>query len=152
MPAGQLYINDQDAYTTWGVSLSNEALTALMTPPPVKDWITNEVRNEDGTRYIQGANVPKVAERTLTLPINLTAPDEGTFYSRYAAFCAVLAGGILTIRTEFADSAHRYKTTYKLLYKSCTQFTQFARQMATFGLSLVEPDPTDRTTQTVNLS
>ena len=140
MPATQLYINGQDAYNTWGVSLTQESLSALMTPPPLKDWITNDVRNEDGVRYIQGTNVPKKNERALTLTMHITAPDETTFFLRYAAFCSeVLDTGLLTIRTQYQPN-----TYYRCVYKSCSQFTQFVRQMATFGLSLVEIDPTNR--------
>ena len=139
MPRNQLFINNKDAYTTWGISMTNEALSALMSPPALKDWITNEMRTEDGTEYVQGAYVPKLKERTFILPISLTAPDETTFHSRYASFCEELASGVLVIRTEFQPTIY-----YRCVYNSCSQFTQFARQMATFGLSLTEPDPSNR--------
>lgn len=137
---GQLFINNQDAYTTWGITMTGEALTALMTPPPLKEWITNEARDESGKQYLTGSGyTPAANERTLTLTINLTARSEVQFLTRYAAFCAVLASGVLHIRTSFQEGV-----VYKCVYKSCSQFTQFRRSMATLGLSLVEPDPTDR--------
>lgn len=38
MAAGELYINNKDAYTTWGISMDTSSLSSLMTPPPMKDF------------------------------------------------------------------------------------------------------------------
>ena len=32
MPQEELFINGKDAYTTWGISMDDTALSALMTP------------------------------------------------------------------------------------------------------------------------
>lgn len=44
---GQLYINDVDV-STYGVSMDSSALSTLMTPPSLKEWVSNECRDEDG--------------------------------------------------------------------------------------------------------
>lgn len=139
MPTGVLYINGKDAYTNWGISLDQNGLTTLMTPPDLKDWVKNEVRTKHGTDYYS-SSVPKVAERKMTLTFNLTAADESQFLSRYAAFCNILKAGKLVIRTSYQSNVY-----YHCLYVSCQQFTEFARQIATFGLQLIEPDPTHHT-------
>lgn len=46
MLTGQLKINGKDAYTTWGVSMDDTSLSALMTPPAVKPYITNDDRTK----------------------------------------------------------------------------------------------------------
>jgi hypothetical protein len=47
---GEFYINDKDAYTTWGISMDTSSLSALMTPPPMKEFIENKSRLENGKR------------------------------------------------------------------------------------------------------
>ena len=54
MREGKLYINNLDAYATYGVFLANDRggtydnLSALMTPPPVKKYTTVDYRERDG--------------------------------------------------------------------------------------------------------
>ena len=53
----ELRINGKDAYTTWGISMDNNALSELMTPSSNKTFIENESRLEHGKRWsspIQG--------------------------------------------------------------------------------------------------
>lgn len=137
MPTGQLFINDKDAFTTWGVSLSDTALSALLTPPPNKPVPENKSRALSGKTLV---NVPrKVDERDLVLIINLIARTERQFFERYNSFCAELAKGKLDIRTGFTGTK-----VFHLEYISCSQFTQFMRGIAQFSLKLNEPDPTNR--------
>lgn len=44
MPQEELFINGKDAYTTWGISMDDTALSALMTPAPNKEFIENKSR------------------------------------------------------------------------------------------------------------
>lgn len=134
MPKGELFINNKDAYTTWGISMDSSALSALMTPPPQKELIENKSRLENGKRVV--ISNQKIDERTLTLSINLTAPDESTFFSRYESFCNELATGVLNIRTKYQPS-----TVYRTIYLSCTQFTQLMRGIAKFSLKVCEYNP-----------
>lgn len=141
MPSGQLFINDIDVYSEYGISMDTSALSTLMTPASKKDWISNEVRDEHGTRYLQGSYIPKDEKKEITIVFQLTAPNETTFFARYIAFCSdILEKGVLNIRTSFQPN-----TLYRCLYESCTQFTQFRRQMAFFSLKLIEPNPQNRT-------
>lgn len=48
MPQEELFINGKDAYTTWGISMDDTALSALMTPAPNKEFIENKSRMEHG--------------------------------------------------------------------------------------------------------
>lgn len=38
---GELFINGRDAYSTWGISMDDTSLSALMTPAPNKEFILN---------------------------------------------------------------------------------------------------------------
>mgnify|MGYP001115761044 CR=1 FL=1 len=78
MPKGELFINNKDSYDNWGISMDTSSLSALMTPPPNKEFIENKSRLEHGKRVI--AATPKVDERSLTLTINLTAKNEDEFF------------------------------------------------------------------------
>lgn len=138
MPKGILKINGLDAYVAWGMSLTTTSLSALMTPAPQKDFVSNKSRNLPGKRSVY-AN-PQPDERQITLTLQLTAPNEAEFFRRYGDFCEQLATGLLVIETAYQPGV-----VYKMEYNSCTQFTQFVRGMASFSLRLTEPDPTDRT-------
>lgn len=138
MPRGQLIINGKDAYTTWGISLDSTALSALLTPPAKKSWVTNDMRTESGTKYDVSA-VPPDSKREITLTISLTAANETQFFERYESFCRELSSGILNIQTSFQNGV-----VYRCVYEQCSQFSQFRQQMAFFSLKLTEPDTTDR--------
>lgn len=134
---GELFINGKDAYTTWGISMDETSLSALMTPPPSKTFIENKSRLEHGKRIIR--TNPKVDERDLTLQINLTAKNEEQFFARYLSFCVELETGSLNIRTKYHPDI-LYRTTYV----SCQQFSEFMRGIGKFVLKLNEPNPKDR--------
>ena len=96
MLKGQLYINGKDAYTAYGIIMSETALSTLMTPAPSKDYINNSSRLVDGKRVFKG-NV-KMDEREMTLSFNMIAKDKDTFLTNYAKFCEeVLAKGEIVL-------------------------------------------------------
>lgn len=143
MPKGELKINGIDAFDAWGVSLSDTALSALMTPAPKKKFISNKSRLIDGKKIIP-AN-PKIDERQVSIAIHLTAPNEETFFERYASFCNdVLALGYMEIETRFQEGV-----IYRMEYESCSQFSQFMRGIAKFTLKLTEPNPNNRGVESV---
>ncbi len=137
MPAGELYINGQDAYTTWGISLDRTGLSALMTPAGQKEVVENESRLENGRRAI--VKSPRVAARDVSLVFNMSARVQELFMARYASFCEQLQTGQLVIRTKYQPT-----TYYKFIYRSCTQFTQTQRELAKVVRRLTEPNPGDR--------
>jgi len=69
----------------------------------------------------------------------MTAPDRGTFLSRYGSFCEELATGQLDIQTVFTGSV-----IYRTIYKDCRQFEQFNGRIGRFVLTLNEPNPSNR--------
>lgn len=136
---GELFINGVDAYTTWGMSLAENSLSALLTPAPNKSLLTNKVRAAHGKEIVTGQTVFK-DERSLTLNLIFTADDKETFFQHYADFCGnVLAGGLVNISTSYQSG-----TVYKCIYESCTQFMQFCQGIGQFTLKLTEYNPNDR--------
>lgn len=140
MPIGELFINGDDAYIEWGMSMDTTSLSTLMTPAPNKDLVENKSRLQDGKRVI--TSNPKKDERTIALSIQFSAANETEFFARYVSFCEVLDAGILNIRTKYQPNVE-----YKMIYLSCQQFTQFMRGIANFVLRLCEPNPADRNFQ-----
>ncbi len=137
MPKGQLKINGKDAYETWGISMDDTSLSALMTPPAVKPYISNDDRTKHGKEYLTAPVY--VDSRDLTLQLNLTAKDEEQFFTRYIAFCEVLAKGVLDIETSFQAGV-----VYHCIYQSCSQFSQFMRGIGKFVLKVTEMNPNNR--------
>lgn len=134
---GELFINNKDAYTAWGISMDDTSLSALMTPPPLKEFVEDSSRMEHG-KHIDISN-PKIDERNLTLQVNLTAKSKDEFFSRYLSFCEELAKGVLDIRTKYQPNI-----TYHTVYLSCSQFSQFMQGIGKFTLRLNEPNPAER--------
>lgn len=138
MLTGQLYINGKDAYMNYGIIMDDTALSTLMTPAPNKEFISNKYRTKDGKHVIK--HNPRLDERDITIGFSMIAKDEETFIANYAKFCEdVLATGEVVINTRYQPNVH-----YRCIYNSCTQFSQFMRQMAKFSLKLNEPDPSNR--------
>ena len=130
-----LTINGKNAYTTFGITMDETSLAALMTPPPMKEGVTSVSRIEHGERPVREAT-PYVDARDLTLQLNITAADETQFLQRYALFCEELKTGWLTLST--------ISGTYTCKYQSCQQFSQFMRGIGKFVLRLREYNPCNR--------
>lgn len=108
-----------------------------MTPPSVKQYITNDDRIRHGKEYL---HTPVYVEsRDLTLQLNLTAKDEEQFFARYASFCDVLAKGVFDIETSYQKGI-----IYHCVYQSCSQFSQFMRGIGKFVLKITEMNPNNR--------
>lgn len=142
---GELFINGQDAYTTWGLSLDETALSTLMTPSPLKALVRNKSQVEDGVEVLgvdsasQATFRPRIDSREITLVINITGDGKDGFLGNYSRFCDVLARGVLNISTIYQPNV-----VYKMIYQSCQQFSQFQMGIGKFTLRLEEPNPTDR--------
>lgn len=135
---GDLFINDKDAYTEWGLSLNPDGVSTLMTPAPNKDIVSNKSRLQHGKRVIN--DNPRKDERNLTLVINIRASSVEEFLSRYESFCNELATGELVISTRYQPGVKYYMN-----YLSCSQFAEYHMGLGKFTLRLNEPNPSKRT-------
>lgn len=135
--AGNLFVNNKDAWLTWGMTLDSKALTALMTPPGMKENIRITSRCMDGSQVIRGN--ARVASRSVTLTVQISAKTKEAFLARYASFCEELKTGFLDIRTGYQPGV-----VYKMEYNSCSQFSEYVLEAAKFTLKLTENNPNDR--------
>ena len=135
MREGKLYINNLDAYATYGVFLANDRggtydnLSALMTPPPVKKYTTVDYRERDGEEV--DVTLPRYEARDVSLRFAMVAESELDFRTRYKAFVDVTETG----------------KTYRLYYQSCpgmvmrTRLRTTGRLAAMWTVKFREPKP-----------
>lgn len=120
-----------------GISLDSSSLGQLMTPPPMKEWVQSESRNEHGVRVVTDSGAtPKKASRDFTLNLNVYGRTESEFLTNYSALCSQLYTGKVDIGV--------LGVTYHCLYVSCQQFSQFMRGVGKFVLRLREYNPNNR--------
>jgi hypothetical protein len=139
------YINSTHT-NTWGVVFGDTSLTALMTLPPKKSYITNKSSLIHGKLVLsKSTNAPKYDERDVSLVFYLRANSLPQFLTRYHAFAQQFDGGEFTLKLEVTEGLTTWTEQYTLLFVSCTQFSQFNGRLGKFTLKVNEPDPTNRT-------
>lgn len=139
---GEFFINGIDA-TTYGITLGDDSFTALLTPPPVKDYVANKSALSHGKQVLNDtAHAPRLDERDVQITLYLHAKDLSQFLARYQEFCKVLQKGRLDLRTKYQPTE-----IYHCIYISCSQFAQFNGRLGKFVLKLNEPNPNNRTVQ-----
>lgn len=136
---GELFINGKDAWVTWGVNMGEGFLDILDAPLPMKDYIQDESRLEDGVR-IDTAD-PKVASREITLGFTIMGSSESDYRSKKAAFQTELQKGKFTVKVPALSSA-----IYNLVYtgKSISYGLSKRRDFGHFTMKCTEPNPADR--------
>ena len=79
------FINGRNIWSTWGAELMDGALEAILTPPPVKDYIENDSRLEHGIQITSSPEICKMDSRELTLPFFITGNSPGMLSAMSAA-------------------------------------------------------------------
>lgn len=130
-------INGYDAQAQYGVVFPPSAINAIMTPASLKEFVTNESRDEDGSRII--FHNPRQAQRELTIEMHLHASSQQQLISRYKQLIRIFEAGMFTI--ELVD--RNPGDIYRFIYESCNSFSMGER-LAKFVLKLIEPNPTNR--------
>lgn len=142
------YINSSTQTTEqrWGVTLAETSLTALMTPAPLKSYITNESALSHGKQVLtDSGNIPKVDARDVQLVFAIRASSLAKFLTQYYSFCEELKKGALDLTLHIWEGDSYIKTTYYLNYVSCSQFSEYNGRLGRFVLKLNEPNPANRT-------
>lgn len=112
MKTNELLINGKDAWNTYRVKMGSGFLNSLEADADNKDYITNAVRTEDGTRVIPIR--PKKAERNVTLEFVVIGTDHADYNERMAAFDALMDNGFVTIQVPSSkDDIYRLFCTRK---------------------------------------
>ena len=134
-----LIINGKDALSEYGVRMGDGFMDSLECPAPLKAYITNSDRLENGVRYAD--TVPKVDERNVTLLFTVDGSSESDFRTKKAAFKAVLYAGSVDISVP-ARSAEVYHLKYT--GKDVSYAGNADDTFCKLSVAFVEPDPTDR--------
>lgn len=139
----ELDINGNNAYTTWGIRLEKGAIASLMTPAPMKEYISNSSRTVHGSQILPSS--AKMNQRDITVQFCLSASSESDYMTKYTAFASVLASGRLVIY----EKKHTNKY-YRCFYVSCSAYQHNINGLSKFTLKLIEPDPSDRGSVTIH--
>ena len=98
---GQLYINEQDAWLTWGAFLVGESLDNLLLPPPPKAYVENNFRSQDG-KQVFIVNTRKDA-RDVEVEFCIVAGTQAEYLTKYRAFVEELRDGSVVLRIPEID-------------------------------------------------
>lgn len=147
MPRGKCEIyNWTDTYdikTTWGVSLSDGAISTLLAPPAAKERVSNTSRLENGKR-IDNTTPMRYESRELTLEMHLIANDFPTLLANYRNFLEAITSSPEGIKLFFYNIyglTSSNKLQFNLKYLSCTPFAVYGGTLAKFAIRFVEENP-----------
>jgi len=134
-----LLINGRNAFTVYGVRMGDGFLDALGTPAPMKEYITDESRLENGRTVI--TEDAKVDYRELNLEFTIMGLSPADYRAKKNAFFAELYKGAVDICVPPES-----RDIYHLVYRgnSPTYAQSRDRCFAKVIIKFEEPDPTNR--------
>ena len=139
MNTNELIINGKDAWTTYRVKMGYGFLDALEADADNKDYITNTVRSEHGTRVVPIR--PKKAERNVTLEFVIVGKDHADYNKRMSAFNALMDNGFVAIQVPSSkDDVYRLYCARKSSSYSRGKGGSIGKK----SIKCIEYDPTNR--------
>lgn len=156
MPQGQLFFKTKntsrqwvDAYTEYGMSLEDGAISEIITPAPMKEGVSNSASTSHGVAYL-GETLGKKNERSLSFNIHILAATEAAGWTAYRRFCReVLDAGY--VQMKIVDGTEPFPTylsgstetagALHLLFVSCQQVGRYRMQLLKWTLTFKEPHP-----------
>lgn len=115
MKNAKIFINNSiiDSEEAFGVFFTDASITALMTPSPLKGYVTNKSSLLAGKQVLPSA--PKVDERDIQLTFGLHASSLARFLMQYHKFCAELEKGSINLLVHIFENDTWIKITYRLV-------------------------------------
>lgn len=123
----------------FGITLVKGWREALLTPAPVKDYVTNDSRLEHGQSIIATPKYAKKDKRDVSISFFLEGKTEEEYLQRYENFLDKIA-----YSGEFCLKVPQLKRIFKLVYSQCSQFGDYGLKRGKFVLKLTEYNPDDR--------
>ncbi len=130
----KLYINGQDAETTWGLRLDGNpsGYDALLAPRSMKEPVTNKNVTAQGAVVVCGTGL--YDERTLSVPCHIVAKGYLDFEAKKNALISTLeTGSALAIEVKrywkvpgTNRTTEETEMTASMYYMGMNQFTEFA--------------------------
>lgn len=140
----QAYIKDNSTNewlgitSTFGALLIRGAYEALLTPPPMKDYIVADSRLRHGSEYLVNTQTAMKKQRELTIYFFIEGSSVEDYLWKYEYFLDTIAKGVIQFKVP------RLGRIYKLVYTSCSKYGNYGEKRGKFALKFIEPDPTDR--------
>lgn len=136
---GELFINGKDAWNVWGVNMGDGFPSAIDAFVPMKGYIENEERSQNGKSVI--LSLRRVASREITLKFTIKGDSPSDFFAKRKAFEQVLQSGYVNVNVPELGSQ-----IYHLVYlgKNVSYAMNRARTFCTVSAKFEEPDPTNR--------
>lgn len=136
---GELFINEKDAWTTWGVNMGEGFLDTLDAPLPMKDYIENDSRLEHGKRML--TTDARVDSRELTLEFTIMGNDQADYRNKRKTFLSELQQGAFTLSVPALG-----EEVYHLVYtgKNISYDISLDRTFGRMSSKFTEPNPADR--------
>ncbi len=131
---GDLFINTKDAWTTWGVFLEDGSEDKLLQAAPMKDYISNKSRQDDGKQVL--AMSSQVDERNVTV-VFCFAKAPTSFITRYKSFITELYLGTITMQVV------NLGITFNLKYLSSASLSSLTT-LGKVAVTFCEPNPMNR--------
>lgn len=132
---GQLYINDKDAFSTWGACLEQGSENTLQLPAPNKEYVSNKARSQHGKQVSR--KLPRKDERDVILYFCISASTRDQFLVIYKSLIDELDSGMTTMKVT------RLKQVYKFDAISYQELS-FYDNIGRFAVKFNEPNPKDR--------
>ena len=145
MKTGKLYINNHDAYTEYGVFLCSDRsgvydnLSALLTPPSVKSYVTVNYRERDGEET--EVEETRFEGRDLSPRFALVADSEAVFTLKYQRFIEEVKSGWLELRVTETGKTYRVYYVSSPGFVMKTRLKTTGRLLAIWTIKFREPKP-----------
>lgn len=125
-----------------GTTLLSGAYSALLSPAPLKPFVENDDRSQDGTQVLISddptrPSYPRLAERDVTLTFLVQGPDENTFWSYRNQFMEQLYKGKVVLYVSKLDMY------FHLIYSNTTSYSHFPT-CCKMAVKFNEPNPRNR--------
>lgn len=132
---GQLYINDKDAFATWGAYLEEGSDNVLLLPASNKEYASNNARSQHGKQVFR--RTTRKSDRDVILYFCIVASNRDEYLQKYEAFVDELDSSMVTMKVP------SLKKVYKLDALSY-QDLSFFDYIGKFAVKFNEPNPKDR--------
>lgn len=134
---GNLYINGKDAFAEYGASMGDGFLDTLLLPAPLKEFVENKSRLDNGKEILH--DNPRVDERDVTLTFFLEGATPEDYRAKYRAFVEQLLKGKISLRVPATGE------TYRLTYRASSGYAGNRRYtFSKISVKFNESNPADR--------
>lgn len=93
---GELYINDKDAWGTWKARLIDDSLDNLESSAPMKSYISNNSRSQDGAQVI--ISNPRIDLRSVILTFAITCESRTDYLFKKRDLETELRKGLILLK------------------------------------------------------